>query len=386
MNDVDMDLCRRLRDLVNSNNMFWQDDVEKRYYNHLCALMDRIDDSMAYIVSHNSQPQTNNEFILFLVHTSIISESIKKFMLMLDLDYDQCVRDMPSYLSAVCSQEPFNTIRDRISDDSIFEYIRSISFVHPLDTNRAYLVRQIQESHCSPFILLNRSLCHEGCVAVHVYSDKQNMPFSLQIPFVDLQGYVYSRYSLLRYIHEELKKHIDTKESLWKKRKINRDLSPELILEDIKAVLHERYQSAYDIDELVDLLTCTYTRPENEEYVKQVQKELIQRLPAICDAIDNMDTEAAYQTYKDILYSRPAKMHDGAGYELEKIFCYLTDDTQYIDQIFGKSMAALFSKGFASKWVVMDIDNMSFKEIRMLTRIACFMEKQDQDRKKKDNK
>lgn len=387
MNEFDKDLCSKLRDLVNSTDMFWKDDIEKKYYNHLCAMMDRIDESMGYVVAHNNIPKTNDEFILFLMHVSIVVESIKEFMFMLHLDYNECVQKMSSYLYIVCSQPPFDILQDKkISDDSIFEYIRAISFAHPINTDRAYLVKQIRDIHCSPFVLLDRTICHEGCVGIHVYSDNLSMPFSIQIPFSDLQGYVYSRYSLLSKIYEELENHIKTKETLWKQRKVNRNQAPELILKDIKSILEERYEYAYDIDELISLLTCKYTRPENEKYVTLVQKELIKKIPDICDAIDNMDTETAYQTYKDILYSRPTEMHQGAGYELEKIFCYLTDDTRYMDQEFGKMMAKSFTKGFASKWVVMDIDNMSFEEIQMLTRIACFMEKRDQDNKKKDNK
>lgn len=381
--DFDRDLCGKLRILVNSTDMFWKDSVEKRYYNHLCAMMDRIDESMGYIIAHNNIPRTNDEFILFLMHVSIVVDSIKKFMFMLHLGYDECVQKMPSYLSVVCSQPPFEILQNQnISDDLIFQYIRSISFAHPLDTDRAHLVKQIRESHCSPFVLLDRGICYKDCVGVHVYSNNQNMPFSIQIPFSDLQGYVYSRYSLLSRIYEELENHIKTKEALWKQRKVNREQAPELVLKDIKSILEERYEYAYDIDELISLLTCKYTRPENEKNVEIVQEELLKRIPAICDAIDNMDTEAAYQVYKDVLYSRPEEMHQGAGYELEKIFCYLTDDTRYIDQEYGKMMAKSFTKGFASKWVVMDIDNMSFEEIQMLTRIACFMEKQEQDKQK----
>lgn len=387
INGLEVNLCAKLRDLVNSTDMFWKDDIEKRYYNHLCAMMDRIDESMGHIVAHNNIPKTNDEFMLFLMHISIVVESIKNFMFMLHINYDQYVRDMPSHLSIVFYQPPFDVLKDQnLSDDSIFEYIRSISFAHPLNTNRAYLVKQIRENHCSPFVLLDRGICYEGCVGVHVYSDKQNLPFSIQIPFSDLQGYIYSRYTLLEKIYEELENHIKTKEALWKQHKVNRDQNPVSVLEDIKSILHERYRSAYDIEELISLLTCKYTRPENEVYVKLVQNELIRRIPDICEAIDNFDEEAAYQIYKDILYSRPSEMHQGAGYELEKIFCYLNNDSGLSDQAYGKMMASHFIKGFASNWVVMDIDNMSFEEIQMLTRIACFMEKRKQDQQKKLNK
>lgn len=385
MNDFDRDLCCKLRDLVNSTNVFWKDKREKPYYNHLCAMMDRVDESMGYIIKHTDTPKTNDELVLFITHTCIIRDSIKKVMELLGIRYNLITKELPAYLSNFYNQAPFDS-SVKLTDDTIFNYLRSISCAHPLDTETNYITKEILHAkHCSPFLLLDRGLCYKGNVGVYVYSDTSDNPVSIQVSYSDLLEYTCSRYSLLKYIIEELDKRLHTKEEQWKQRKVVVDPDPVVRLTDIKSILEERFEHAYDIDELISMLTCKYTRQENASIVTQVQQELISRIPAICDAIDNMDTEAAYQNYKDILYSRPSDMHDGADYELEKIFCCLNNDSRYGDQMFGKMMAKLFTKGFARKWVVMDIDNMSFEEIQMLTRFACFMEKQDQDRKKKDN-
>lgn len=373
--------CSELRDLVSSTNVFWKDKKEHLYYNHLCAMMDRVDDSMGYIFSHIDVPKTSDEYLLFLIHSCIVIESIKKVMGLLGLQYAEYVKKLPKYLSIVIEQLPVNGEID-LSDDDIFKYLRSISFAHPLDTDKGFLKRLQHTKHCSPFLMVGRGLNYKGHVGVYVYSSTPNDTFSIQVPYTNLVHYVYDRYCFIKYIIRNLKDRLRKKEERWMQHKINRNQSPELILAEIKSILEERYVKTYDIEELIGLLTCKYTRPENDNVVNLVKEELIKRIPAICDAIDNMDIDAAYNVYKEILFDRPAKMHDGAGYELEKIFCYLTDNTRYINQEFGKIMARLFTKGFASKWVVMDIDNMTFEEIQMLTRIACFMEKREQDEQK----
>jgi len=44
----------------------------------------------------------------------------------------------------------------------------------------------------------------------------------------------------------------------------------------------------------------------------------------------------------------------------------------------GLTQADLFSKEFAKKWVIIDVNNMKFDEIKMLAVIACYFEYQEQ--------
>ena len=76
INGLEVNLCAKLRDLVNSTDMFWKDDIEKRYYNHLCAMMDRIDESMGHIVAHNNIPKTNDELMKLKKYLISIREVI----------------------------------------------------------------------------------------------------------------------------------------------------------------------------------------------------------------------------------------------------------------------------------------------------------------------
>ena len=378
------DLCGLLRNTVNSSNLFYSDVQEKQNFNLICAMMDRVDESMAYISSHKCIPKTNDDFLLFMLHACIVKDAVYIVLKKLGLCYKDYIQYKSQFFYDVCIGEPLSLSGDDVpDDDKFFEYVRSLSFAHPLETTRPKFFEKDEEQY-SPFIMIDRVLCQKGCVGIHVYSNKKSIPFTIQIPYRQLLDYIYNRYSLICDIKTELEKRLENKEKEWRKHKVDRSSTPEQILKNIKSILEERYVETYDIDKMLSLLTCKYTKEENKNVVEKVQQELIQKIPAICDAIDDLDYKRAYDIYEYILYSRPIEMHDGADYELEKIFCCLSNGSRYGDQLFGKMMAQLFSKGFARNWVVIDIDNMSFEEIQMLTRIACFMEKQKQDNQRKE--
>ena len=71
-------------------------------------------------------------------------------------------------------------------------------------------------------------------------------------------------------------------------------------------------------------------------------------------------------------------MHENANYELEKIRCNLNIETPQINQDFGLSCAKSFYEQFANKWVDIDVDNMDYKEIKLLVNIACYLGKQEE--------
>ena len=69
-------------------------------------------------------------------------------------------------------------------------------------------------------------------------------------------------------------------------------------------------------------------------------------------------------------------------YQLEKIFCYLNDDG-YGDIEWGLIQADAFAKEFAKKWVIIKPYDMSFKEIKLLANVACYLEYQEQNKESK---
>ncbi len=377
---LDKELCGKLRDVVNSTNIFYEDAFEKKNYNSLCAMMDRVDESMDYILAHTDVPKTNDELLLVLNHISILTGAIKQLFDRLKLGYKEIEKDLPRHLQCICTKEPFNFSADQIPrDDTVFEYIRSISFAHPLDTNQGYLVRQIHDDHCSPFLMIDRVLCYKDHVGVYVYSNRSYDTFSIQFPYNILLAYAYERFKLIAYIIDALKQKIENKEKIWKARKVNRTNSPLEILEDILSIQEERYERPYEVRSLISILTCPCTLPENQESLDKVRQAVIDIIPPLCDATDDMDGELFYNVADTVIGVRPKQTYEIFFYHMEKIFSYLTDRANYMDKIWGLRQADEFSKEFAKKWVKIDVNTMEFEEIKVLVMVACYLETQEQN-------
>ena len=169
---------------------------------------------------------------------------------------------------------------------------------------------------------------------------------------------------------------IDNMEKEWKKRKVNRNQNEIERLNDIVEILNERYLEPCAIDTLIDCLSCELTVKENEKNVEIFRSKIKEIIPTICDYVDEYRSDDLYEICYSILDMRP-KAHQMMHYQLEKIFCYLTDDG-YGDVDWGLIQANAFSKKFAKKWVLIKPYDMSFKEIKLLVYVACYLEYQEQ--------
>ena len=98
----------------------------------------------------------------------------------------------------------------------------------------------------------------------------------------------------------------------------------------------------------------------------------------MCDLVESLNEAKVSEILYDILDKRPKNMHQMAGYQLEKIFNYLHEGEGPNNIDWGLKNANNFSKGFAKNWVNIDVNQMSFEEIKLLVRTACFLEKEKQ--------
>lgn len=173
----------------------------------------------------------------------------------------------------------------------------------------------------------------------------------------------------------EFKKIISLKEQAWIQHKVRRDLSDIDILEDVKLILEERCIDTDEIEELIGYLKCESTIKENHESVEKFKNAIKRVIPEICDAMDDYNHDEIYDIVRDILYPRP-KAHQMLHYQLEKIYCCLNNN--HSDTEWGLIQAEEFSKEFAKKWVIIKPRDMSFDEIKLLTRVACYLEYKEQ--------
>lgn len=374
---LNQELCDELRDVINQTDIFIKDEKESKRFLFICALMDRFDTAVKYINEHQKKPDSEEKLIIFMVYSCIIKDGIDyiKNSLKIGKSEDRKI------FEDIYKKEPIN-ISDNVQfdDDKFFSYFRSLIFAHPLYTSRSIPMSEENEIQYSPYIIENSLYIRiiPGLIGVKIYSNKREIIEPLLISFESLKEYIKGKYEELDDVITKFKQIIEEKETEWKKHKVNRDQEAVDVLKDCVNILGERYMDTYEIHDLITYLTCENSLKENIENVNKYRNEIKRIIPSICDAIDSHDIEELYSIISFILFVRP-KTDNKIHYNLEKIHDYLNYENNNRDDIeWGLKQAELFAQGFSKKWVNIKPREMGYDEIKMLTRVACYLEYMEQ--------
>lgn len=374
---LNQELCDELRDVINQTDIFIKDEKESKRFLFICALMDRFDTAVKYINEHQKKPDSEEKLIIFMVYSCIIKDGIDyiKNSLKIGKSEDRKI------FEDIYKKEPIN-ISDNVQfdDDKFFSYFRSLIFAHPLYTSRSIPMSEENEIQYSPYIIENSLYIRiiPGLIGVKIYSNKREIIEPLLISFESLKEYIKGKYEELDDVITKFKQIIEEKETEWKKHKVNRDQEAVDVLKDCVNILGERYMDTYEIHDLITYLTCENSLKENIENVNKYRNEIKRIIPSICDAIDSYDIEEFHSIISFILFVRP-KTDNKIHYNLEKIYDYLNNKNKDIDDIeWGLKQAELFAQGFSKKWVVIKPREMGYDEIKMLIRVACYLEYMEQ--------
>ena len=388
---LDESIVRNFREAINSSRIFNNSDKHKHRYNLTCAVMDRLDSAVRYLNLHALLPQTEEEFICFLVYSCMLKDAIYKL-------YENVFHELPplkdekKYFANAAHY--FDQIFDENtcpSDDMFFEYLRSVAFAHPFETgyrNRPFL--QKGETQCSPWVIVRSMFSDFGkndAVGVRVYSNvKERDLYDIQISFKAIKEYIKARYICLNELTDWAKGEVTEQNEQWKEIKVFRSENPIETIRSIKAVLHSRFEETHSVNIAEKYLCCELTCESNKGNVSKYREAIIAVLPRVSDCVDQLDYEGVEKSL-DILRVVPKKMHSNAHYQLEKIFCYLDQRSEYIEpdsnEEWGLIQAYEFSQQFAKKWVDIDIKTMSYDEIHLLVSTACYLEAKEQAEKRK---
>ncbi|CCV64708.1 conserved hypothetical protein [Alteracholeplasma palmae J233] len=383
--NLEENIIKKFRDLVNSSKIFYKSDKHENNWNMICAFMDRIDDSIKvlntreYLTDGIGDPV---DVISFIVQVDIVVESISK--LFKKLGIDNPLKDDFSI---------FNNVGDgRGSDDKFFKHIRALSFAHSISTDHASPYIEKQETQYSPFIL-NGSGIDQDKVIIMVYStinEKDNI--SLRIPKKQFIKYVESRYNLIscliQYIEEEIRLHKE--ERISDVIDISKD--PIETLNNIKNAAIKRYDEALidHIDEVIYTLEYKSGIVKNQEAVNQLKLYIIPYINEFVSLYQKMDDTAYEHSFYSVLDFNWITENSMSSYILSKIGSYLNEE-MYGPNIYnfdingpydpktpsnvewGFQQLDKFKLLLADKYV--DIDyKMPFKEIQLLVTTALFID------------
>ena len=377
------DVYREFRNAFNETPLFMYNEEYKTCFNLFCAVTDRLESCIEYLNGHAETPKTEEDFFSFVMFSCMVLDAVKHVLKQLDIEKI----DKIDYFQNICLSKPLNIEKHKCpTDDKFFEYLRSIMFAHPFETNRPKFFMK-HEIQYSPWVIANNPATKfrgiKDGVGVRIYSNKFDEIKDLIFSFDVLKKYIKSQYLLLDLATEKVKEIVSLKEIEWKKHKINRSLDYLDILKEIKDILKLRHEEYYDVETVIRYMGCKNTLKENLTSVERFKQGIIEIIPDLCDAIDSLNYEMATEKLDYILHQRPWKMHSMANYQLGKIYCDLNETQIVSKREWALEQVELFSKEFAKKWVTIIPQEMSFDEIKLLVTVSCYLEKIEQEKEKR---
>lgn len=377
------DVYREFRNAFNETPLFMYNEEYKTCFNLFCAVTDRLESCIEYLNGHAETPKTEEDFLSFVMFSCMVLDAVKHVLKQLDIEKI----DKIDYFQNICLSKPLNIEKHKCpTDDKFFEYLRSIMFAHPFETNRPKFFMK-HEIQYSPWVIANNPATKfrgiKDGVGVRIYSNKFDEIKDLIFSFDVLKKYIKSQYLLLDLATEKVKEIVSLKEIERKKHKINRSLDYLDILKEIKDILKLRHEEYYDVETVIRYMGCKNTLKENLTSVERFKQGIIEIIPDLCDAIDSLNYEMATEKLDYILHQRPWKMHSMANYQLGKIYCDLNETQIVSKREWALEQVELFSKEFAKKWVTIIPQEMSFDEIKLLVTVSCYLEKIEQEKEKR---
>lgn len=361
------------REIMN-NHYFQKSEVYTLKFNLCCAVADRLNTCVAYLNKHLKHPKTEEEFLSYMMFASMTRDAVDAIL----KEFDICPKyqneeDYQFFKDAYLTSKVCNPDKEIPTDDKFFEYFRSLSFAHPVETDRAkFLRKELKERHYCPFVLINKSWGDPDCVGARIYTNVSKDILDVNIPFSKIKSYLKFKYEQLALATSYLTQKHQELESNWKKQVIDKTLSPLEILNEIKKRLKDRCEEYYDIDELILFLEYKSSLVQNEKPVLEFQKAIAAQLPAICDAVERIDYDSLYAATAKVLHVYPSNIKK-VDYQLGCIYTDLNPSTDYARYLYTLGCLRYVMDRFAKKWVNVD-EEMPADEIRLLISAASFLE------------
>lgn len=159
-NYLDKSLINEFRNTINSSPVFYSENELKDNWKFMCAIMDRVDRCVDFINDFNiARINSEASLITFLSYCCILNDSISQLFSFTLKDFDEASVKNQSRFFKEDYQRFMNEYDSTCSitscsDDKFFEFLRSITFAHPLDTNRPKFMKK-DDKLCSPRVVVD---------------------------------------------------------------------------------------------------------------------------------------------------------------------------------------------------------------------------------------
>ncbi|MEB2492878.1 hypothetical protein SOP93_17070 [Peribacillus frigoritolerans] len=336
---LDTEVLYKLRNKVNEEQNI---SFNKRYGKHrawdrICAIMDRLDDTVDYLNGFKLNTGKYNrsafDFYDFMNNASVVIDCVKHLAKIFYVS-DEKIKN---------STDIFNQVgKDgEGTDERYFEYLRSLCSVHPVETSR-HKRYQDNDFECSPFVAWNsgRVRFNDDCdiyAVVYTSKDEENHK-RVRIYITQIFEYVKTRLNFVSEITNVINQYQKQVISDFKNRPIKKEKEFDNYIDYLRNLVKEQTErygsdSFYPFDHIINLFEIKLSNPENKDKMDLYLNALKYAIEFEHNSMQNMSNEGfenngllcPERNIETTLYYELCSPHSGSveqrkyGYNLEKI-------------------------------------------------------------------
>lgn len=399
---LDPKINSKFRNIINEYIDF---SIIKKYsnndkaWNSICAIMDRIDDIVIYL----NEKELNNgkwnrcafDFFEFISQAAVLVECIDELFKIYEI---RLPKHRMIFKSKIINKEYLleaqkSNRRIKNDDSDYFNYIRSLSSVHPSKTDR-HKIYQEADFEVSPYVVWKSRIynldhrCKGELVLVTYNNNSDELLTNKSIFIKEIFNFIKYKYYSLNYLIKKVKEYYNNQISELRKDKIKKigeygnycDYLNSLILECRKRCPNMED----DIQEIIDILDINITDEENKIKYNKYCMALKYSIKAVHRQLQNMDfnCESPMDNLIGKLLIGEIYLEDtydmNYNYPLSKI---LELNEQSGDRVFAKMMYKQLIP-FFKKYIVINEEKLLYlsdKELYVLSQIAIYFHELEND-------
>lgn len=363
--------------LVNNAELFINDDNLRKLFLLLNTVTIRLETAVEYMNKHSKTPKTEEQLYLFMINACIICDTFTVLKRELSDYIKQDIKENDTdFFKNVCMNEPWNLNEEEcLSDKDFFEHFRSLAFAHPYKTDRRKIMCEKYGRQYSPSTVVDPKKYH-GKVGLKIYSAKKEGTETLLFDFSILKNYIKSKYSEISSICDTIKEIVNKRREELEKIKVLRDGDPVKTLENLSTVSEKKCHFYHgQIEALIDFIQYENSVPQNEFVVKTYIQAIKDIITPMCDAVDNSEYMQGQNLIDSVL--RPYSYKDSklSSYMMKISDCYYYPNDKKIEDI--RLMVTRFAKTYAKPVVSIDANNMSIRELFLLSCAVCYINQKE---------
>ena len=387
---LDEDVATRFRKTVNDyinlsiNQKYKTKNIsETNAWNTICSIMDRIEDLAFYL----NQKELNNgnwrrcafDFFEFIEQAGVLVGCIDGIFEIYDVKFEKhntIFKSKKINSNVKCDKD------DCELDDAYFQYIRSLSSVHPSNTTR-YKVFQEAVFEVSPYAMWNGNALaltnpNADLVIVSYNNETSDFLINKAIVISEIFNYIKYKYYSLNYLSKKISLNYEKIIANLRTEKIKKPSefnNYNLYLDNLKLeVLKRNSDMECDIQEIIGIFNLKITNTNNHIKFEKYKKTLKYALHLFHRQLQNMDFNCISQfdrLLRELLLGNIYFKDDNYHYPLSKIV-YLKEDSG--DKSWGLVQYKALLKVF-EQYVDISINDLyvlSYHELYVLAQIALY--------------